>query len=115
MNTIFSYNTNAKYSTKNLKGGYNNINFSLLGIYLDEKGPSVKIQLLNIFKDHHIVAKQNTMSVGYDEWSLSNALWIKLHDSRGKYKPELNEYFHTYRCQLNFALFCATRALGISY
>ena len=57
MNTIFSYNANANYSTKDLKGGYNNISFSLLDIYLDEKGPSLKIQLSNIFKDCHIVAK----------------------------------------------------------
>ena len=115
MNTIFKYNVNAKYSTKYLKGGYNNINFSLLDVYLDKKGPSVKIQLLNIFKDHHIVAKPSSTSVGYDEWPLSNALWMKLHDGNGKYKPELNEYFHMYRRQLNFALFCATSALGISY
>ena len=27
----------------------------------------------------------------------------------------LNEYFHMYRCQLNFAMFCATSALGISW
>ena len=36
-------------------------------------------------------------------------------NSHGKDKPELNEYFHLYRCQLNFALFCATSALGISW
>ena len=40
---------------------------------------------------------------------------MKFYNSHGKYKPELNEYFHMYRCQLNFALFCATSALGISY
>ena len=74
MNTIFSYNANANYSSKDLKGVHNSINFSLLDIYLDEKGPSVKIQLSNIFNDHHIVAKQNTMAVGYDEWPLSNTL-----------------------------------------
>ena len=66
MNTIFSYNANAKYSTKDLKGGHNKINFSLL-IYLDEKGPSVKIQLLNIFKGHRIVAELSTTAVGNDE------------------------------------------------
>ena len=66
MITTFSYNANAKYSTKDLTGGHNNINFSLLDIYLDEKGPSVKLQLLNIFKDHHIVAKPSTAAVGYD-------------------------------------------------
>ena len=115
MNTIFSYNVNAKYSTKDLKGGHNNINFSLLDIYLDEKGPSVKIQLSNIFKDHHIVAKSSTTSVGYDEWPLSSTLWMKFYNSHRKYKPELNEHFYMYRCHLNFALLCAASALGISY
>ena len=115
MNTIFSYNDNAKYSTKDLKGGHNNINFSLLDIYLNEIGPSVKIQLLNIFKDYHIVAKPSTTSEGYNEWSLSNTLWMKFYNSHGKYKPELSEYFHMCRCHLHFTLFCATSALGISW
>ena len=67
MTSIFSQNANAKYSTKDLKSEYKNINFSLLDIYLDEKGPSVKIQLSNIFKDHHIVEKRSTTTVGYDK------------------------------------------------
>ena len=67
MKTIFKYNANAKYLTKDLKGGYNSNDFSLLNICLDEKGPSVKIQLLNIFKDHHIVTKLSPATVGYDE------------------------------------------------
>ena len=67
MNTIFKYNTNAKYSTKDLKSGYNSNNFSLLDVYLDEKGPSVKIQQPNIFKDHHIVANPSPTMVSYDE------------------------------------------------
>ena len=54
-------------------------------------------------------------TVGYDEWSLTLALWRKLYNSHGKYKPELNEYFHMYWCQLNFAMFCVTKALGISW
>ena len=58
MNKIFKYNANAKYSTKDLKGGYNSNNFLLLDVYLDEKGLSVKIQLPNIIRDHHIVAHQ---------------------------------------------------------
>ena len=62
MNAIFKYNVNAKYSTKDLKGGYNSNNFSLLNVYLDEKGPSVKIQLPNIFKDDRIIAKPNSWS-----------------------------------------------------
>ena len=72
MNTIFKYNANAKYSTKDLKGGYNSNNFSLLDLYLDEKGTSVKIQLPNI----HIVAKPRPTTAG-DEWPLSLALWRK--------------------------------------
>ena len=81
---IFKYNTNAMYSTKDLKCGHNNINFSSLHIYLDEKGPSVKIQLLNIFKDHPIVAQTSATAVGYDEWTLSNAPWMKFYNSHGK-------------------------------
>ena len=49
MNTTFKYNANAKYSTKDLKHGFSSNNFSLLDVYLDEKGTSVKIQLPNIF------------------------------------------------------------------
>ena len=87
----------------------------MLDVYLDEKGPSVKIQLPNIFKDHHIVAKPSPTTVDYDEWPLSLALWRKFYNSHGKYKPELNKYFHMYWCQLNFAMFCVTSALGISW
>ena len=36
MNTIFKYNANAKYSVKDLRGGHNSNNFSLLDVYLDE-------------------------------------------------------------------------------
>ena len=67
MNTVFKYNASAKYSTKDLKGGYNSNSFSLLDVYLDEKGPFVKIQLSNIFKDHHIVAQPNPTTIAYDE------------------------------------------------
>ena len=111
MNTIFKYNANAKYSTKDLKSGYSSNNFSLLDIYVDEKGTSLKIQLPNIFKDHQIVAQPTPTMVDYDEWPLSLTLWKKTHNSHGKYKPELHEYFHMYHCQLNFAMF----ALGISW
>ena len=115
MNTIFKYNANAKYSTKDLKGGYNSNNFSLLDVYLDEKGPSVKIQLPNIFKDHHIVAQPSPTTVDYDEWPLSLALWRKFYNSHGKYKLELNKYFRMYWCQLNFVIFYVTSALSISW
>ena len=84
MNTIFKYNANAKYLIKDLKGGYNSNNFSLLNIYLDEKGPSVKIQLPNIFKEHHIVPQRTPTTVGYDEWPLSLTLWRKFYNSHGK-------------------------------
>ena len=64
MNTIFKYNANAKYSTKDLKGGYNSNNFSLLNVYLDEKGPSMKIQLPNVFKNHCNIAEPNPTIAG---------------------------------------------------
>ena len=75
----------------------------------------MKIQQLNIFKDHHIVAKTNPIAVGYDGWPLSNPLWMKFYISHSKYRTELNECFHKYQCQLNFVMFCATSALGISW
>ena len=103
MNTRFKYNVNGKYSTKDLKGGYNSNNFSLLNICLDEKGTSVKIQLSNIFKDRYIIAKSKATIAG-DEWSLSLALWRKFYNSHGKYNPDLNAM---YQCQLNFAIFPA--------
>ena len=115
MSTIFKYNANAKYYTKDLNGGYNINNFSLLGVYLDEKGPSVKIQLSNIFKDRHIVAQPSPTTVGYYECPLSFPLWRTFYNSHDKDKPELNQYFHKYQCQLNFAMFCATSALGVFY
>ena len=61
------------------------------------------------------MAKPSSTSVGCDKWPLSNALWMKFYISHGKYRLELNEYFHMYWCQLNFALFCAASALGISW
>ena len=115
MNTIFKYNANAKYFTKDLKDSYNSNNFVLLDVYLNEKGSSVKIQLPNIFKDYNTVAQPTLTTAGYDEWLLSLSIWRKFYDSRGKYRPELNEYFHMYRCRLNFALFVVTSALGISW
>ena len=113
MDTIFKHNANAKYSTKNLKGVYNSSNFSLLCVYLDEKGTPVKIKLPNRFNDHHIVAKPKPTTTG-DEWPFSLALWRKFYKSHGKYKPELNEYIYMYSCQLNFAVLCVTIALDIS-
>ena len=73
------------------------------------------MQLPNFFKDHPIVAQPTPMTVGYGEWPLPHALWRKCYISHGKYKPELNEYFHMYWCQLNFRMFCVTSALAISW
>ena len=65
MNTILKYNANANHSTKDLRGGHNSNSFSLLDIYLDDEGPSVKIQLLNFLKNHHIVAKTSSTTVAF--------------------------------------------------
>ena len=43
MNPILKYNGKAKYSTKDLKGGHSCNSFSVLQVYLNEKGWSVKI------------------------------------------------------------------------
>ena len=44
-------------------------------------------------KYHHIVANLSVSAVCYNEWSLSNARWMKIYNSHGKYKHKLNEYF----------------------
>ena len=112
MGATFKYNSNAKYSTKDLKGVYNSRSFSLLDIYLDEKRTSIKIQLPNIFKDHYNVAKPKPTTAG-DECPLSLALWRKFHNRHGKYRPEFNEHFQIYRCHVNVAMFCPIGVLGI--
>ena len=45
---------------------YTVVTIFVLDAYLNEKGPTVKIQLLNIFKDHHMVAKLGPGAVSYD-------------------------------------------------
>ena len=86
MSAIFKYNASVRYSTEDLKRGYSNNSFSLLDVYLDEKGPSARIQLSNIFKNHHLVAKPSPMKVDYGQWLLSIALWRTFYNNHGKYK-----------------------------
>ena len=45
--------------------------FSVLDAYLTEKEPSVKFQLLNIFKDHYIFVWADLTAIG------NNGLWMK--------------------------------------
>ena len=115
MNQIFKYNGNTKYSTKDLNSGYTVYNFSVLDVYLNGKWPSVKIHLLNFFRDHYIVAWAGPTVIGYDRWSLSDAHWMKFYNDHGKYRPKLSEYFQMYWSQPNFTMFCVTGALGISW
>ena len=114
MNSIFKYNGNANHSTEDVKGGYTGNNISLLNVYLNVKGLSVKIQLKNIFKDHHIVAYSVPTAVGYGKWKIFLSLWKRFYYGHDKYKLELSEYFKMYQFQLNLSMLCATRALGIS-
>ena len=44
-----------KVFNQRFESGYTGNEFLVLDVYLNEKGPSAKTQLLNIFKDHHIV------------------------------------------------------------
>lgn len=61
MDAVFKYNRNGKYSNKYLKGEYTGNNFlvSVLDVYLNEKGPSAQIQLLNIFKAYHYISNSD--------------------------------------------------------
>ena len=77
MDPTFKYIDNVKYSTKDLKGGYNGNDFLVLDVYLNKEGPPAKIQLPNIIKYHHIVPPLSITTIGYDEWPLSNAFKIK--------------------------------------
>lgn len=72
MNLIFKNSGNAKYLIKSLKGVY-----TALGAYLNGKWPSVKIKFLNFLKNPHIVKNSIPTTVDYDEWPLSNMIWIK--------------------------------------
>ena len=76
-----------------MEGGYTDNNFLVLDVYLNEKGPSLKIQWLNISKDHHIVAYSRPTAIDYVRWTLSDALWTKFYRGHGKYKSKLGEYF----------------------
>ena len=67
MNQTFNYNGNTRDSTKDLKDGYTGDNFLVLNVYLNGKLQSVKIQLLNTFKDRHNVAKSGSAAKDYDE------------------------------------------------
>ena len=42
MNAMFKYNSNAKYSIIDLKGGYTNNNLLVLYVYLNEKDGLLK-------------------------------------------------------------------------
>ena len=112
MSWVFKHNSNAKYSTKDLKRGHNSSNVSLLDANLNEKGPNAKIQLLNIFRDHHLVAKLIPIAAGYllqmpiFQCPLDDGFFYK-------YKLESNEYFYVYNCQIKLRIIFVTSALSI--
>ena len=62
----FKYNGKANFSTKDLNEGYTVNDFSVLDVYLNEKGLSVKIQLLNIFKNSYIKSAYYSICDDYD-------------------------------------------------
>ena len=66
MKPIFEYISNAKYSTKYLKGEYAGNNFLLLDVYLNEKGSRAKIKLLTIFN----TAKSTVILLNFLVWKL---------------------------------------------
>ena len=107
----FQYNSNATYSTKDLASSNPTVDLVTQKIYLKES-ESVQLKFIDILKDHEIIPdiEKNRHSYDGDSWKLSNKVFIALHSR----KPKLEEYFHMYRCQLNFALYCASSALGVS-
>ena len=96
---IYKYNPQAKYTPKQYAGG---INLSKNRIFVNNR-QYIDLNFPDIFEDYNIVRNR-------DEWELSNQLAAQLHGR----PPRLNEYFHFYRCQLNFAIHCSTSVLGIS-
>lgn len=118
MNLIFKCNGNTKYLAKDLKSVYTANNFSVLDLYLNEKRLSVKIHLLNIFKDHDILAYSGPAAISYDGQLLSNTLYFKypkFQKGHGKFRPKLTEYFQLYQCLLNSAMFCTTSFFGLMW
>ena len=99
MMNIYKYNSNAKYTPKKWNGV--NINLSKNRIYVN-KNQYIDLKFPSIFEDYKIIRYK-------DDWKISNELAAQL-DGR---PPKLDEYFHFYRCQLNFAIHCSTSALGI--
>ena len=107
----FQYNSNATYSTEDLASSNSTVELVRQKIYLNES-ESVQLKFMDILKDHEIIPdiEKNRHSYDGDSWKLSNKVFIALHSQ----KPKLEEYFLMYRCQLNFALYCASSALGVS-
>ena len=100
MSDIYTYNPKVKYTPQNWSGG--GINLSKNRIYVNNN-QYIDLHFPDIFEKYKIILYK-------DKWSISLTLVKQL---RGR-PPKLYEYFHMYRCQLNFAIFCATSALGIS-
>ena len=101
MTNIYKYNPNAKYTPK--KWGGVSINLSKNRIYVN-KNQYIDLKFPDVFEDYKIVRYQ-------DEWKISYELGEQLVHGR---LPKLGDYFHFYRCQINFAIHCSTSALGIS-
>ena len=111
MNSIFKYNSNKKYSTKYLASTNSALDLVRQKIYLNER-EFVDLKFLDILKDHEIIpnVEKNRHYYLGDSWSMPYSLLNALQNR----KPKLEEYFHMFRCQLNFALYCASSALGVS-
>ena len=107
----FQYNSNATYSTEDLASSNSAVDFVTQKIYLNES-ESVQLKFMDILKDHEIIPdiEKNRHSYDGDSWKLSNKVFIAVHSRKSK----LEEYFYMYRCQLNFSLYCASSALGVS-
>ena len=107
--TIYKYNPDTHYNASvyntplfNLKQPqkvYYNTNEFILMSYRD------------IFSAYNIIAYNYDKDLG-DKWALPYKQGLRL---RSIGYTNLKEYFKYYRCQLNFAVYCATSGLGLSH
>ena len=71
----------------------------------------IEIQYNDIFSAYKVIPYKDPISIG-DSWAVD---YDKLTKLRRVGYTDFSEYFLYFRCQLNFAMHCATTALGISH
>ena len=71
----------------------------------------MKFTYRDIFSDYRVKPYKDPINYG-DAWDVN---YDELNRLRRNGYSDLTEYFMYFRCQMNFAMHCATTALGISH